>query len=477
LLRRHWQVAGLWVGAVALSSLVPGCSCGGDPGTMYCEVTEDCMLDCDDDEIPFCLDGVCTCLDDIPYGRIGPYSDIAMASTGDLWISAYAETFGDLAVATWPTSGRVENEAWQWVDGVPDVEPDFPESDIRGGISEDGPDVGMYTSIAVGPDDAPMVTYLDRDNGSLKFAALRGDTWEFHYIDEGTGAIDDELGGEIAGFYSALTLRSDDGRPGVAYMAHVSDGAGVTRAEVRFAAAQTATPTSADDWVFWTIESQVIPVSETPDPTPIPGGVGLFCDATRGPDQAPVVVYYDRTNGDLKLARFDAVAGTFGTPQVIAGADGSDVGWYPSVAVDANGLVHASFLNASRDDLMYVDTGGAAPIVVDDGYRIVGTTEDGLPKPEFHFVGDDSNVVIGPNGPAIVYQDATTHELLWSARTSGGIWERHAVAGNEATFVGAYGFFASAVTDGDAVVISNWVIDQPHADSWVEIHREVLTVD
>ena len=479
-LRRYGGIAGLWLGAIALSSLVPACNCGGDPGVMTCEVTEDCELECPEGEIPFCLDGICICTDDVPYGRIGPFSDVAVASNGDAWVSAYAESHGDLVVASFPESGRIPDESWEFVDGVPDGPVVIPDSDVRGGILDEGPDVGMYTSVAVGPGDTPVVTYFDRDEGSLKYATKGGDGWDIHVVDAGTGTIDPELGGEIAGLYSALTLRSDDGRPGVAYMAMVSEGGGVQRAEVRFAASQTPTPAAASDWVTWVVDSAVLPPLEEgaePDPTPIPGGLGLFVDATRDANQAPMVVYYDRIGGDLKLARFDATGGAFLAPEILDGADGSDVGWYPSLAIDAAGAIHTSYLSATRDDLLYINTIDNTPVVIDDGYRIVGTTEDGLPKPEFHFVGDDSNMVLTAAGPVIIYQDATSHELLISQLDTAGVWQRRALAGDEADFVGAYGFFASAVLAGDDVVISTWVIDQPHQDQWVEIFRERVVVE
>jgi len=477
-LRRHARLVATWMGLVAASSLFPGCNCGSDNGIQYCEVTEDCTEGCPDGEIPFCLDGKCVCIEDVPWGRIGPFSDVAVDSTGAAWVSAYAESHGDLVVASASQAGRIPNESWEFVDGVPDGPVAIPQSDIRGGILEAGPDVGMYTSIAVAPGDVPMVTYFDRDTGSLKFAAKYGGTWQIHVIDDGTGpAIDPELGGETAGLYTALTLRTDDGRPGVAYMALVSQGGGVVTAEVRFAAAQSATPSSASDWLFWTVDSSVLPPvdPDTADPTPLPGGTGLFVEATRAADQAPVLVYYDRANGDLKMARFDATGGTFLAPQVLDGAS-DDVGWYPSVAIAEDATIHVSYESASHDDLMYVNTADNAPTLIDDGYRIVGTTEDGLPKPEFHFVGDDSNIIIGANGPVIVYQDATTHELLLAQRDAAGVWQRRVIAGDEAEFAGGYGFFASAVRNADEAVISTWVIDQPHNDQWVEIFREAISV-
>ncbi|MCE9579761.1 MAG: hypothetical protein K8W52_41980 [Deltaproteobacteria bacterium] len=470
----------VWAGIAVVTSLVPGCSCGGKPGVQACETTEDCAADCPEGTVPLCFDHECACVDDIPYGRIGPYSDVDVSSSGaDVWVSAYAQSHGDLVVAKHNGAGRVANAEWEFVDGVPDGPVVVPGSTIRGGIGEPGPNVGMYTSIALAPDDTPMVTYQDVDNGSLKFAAKYGGTWAMHVVDMGTGTIDAELGGEIAGMYSSLTLRSDDGRPGVAYMAEVSDGGGVVRAEVRYAAAQVPNPVSPSDWTTWVVDTITLPPVDPnkPDPYPLPDGLGLFLQSARNPmTQAPVVVYYDRVNGDLKMAEFDATAGTFKAPVVVDGADGTDVGWFPSVAVDAEGTIHIAYQSATRDDLLYVNTKTNAPELIDDGYRIVGQTPEGYPKPEFHFIGNDASLQVSSGGPVVTYQDSTSHELLLSSRTNSGEWQRNRIAGGaEPAFVGAYGFFASSVLTSTDLVISNWVIDQPNYDQWVEIHRQTLT--
>jgi MYXO-CTERM domain-containing protein len=469
-----------WFGIAALSSLVPGCSCGSKPGVQACEMTSDCDGQCPAGQVALCFDHECVCTDDIPYGKIGPYSDVDTTSTGDAYVSAYAQEHGDLVVARHAGGGRVADTEWEWVDGVPDGPVVVPGSTIRGGVADNGPDVGMYTSIKVAPDDTPEVTYYDKDTGSLKFAAKFGGTWQIHVIDDGTGSLDPDLGGELAGMYSSLTLRGDDGRPGVAYMAEVSDGGGVVRAEVRYAAAQTATPTSASDWMTYVVDSEVLPPMDpnAPDPYPLPEGLGLFLDSARDPNtQAPVIVYYDRVMGALKLAQFDTTGGQFQAPVVLDGSeDGNDVGWYPSVAVDTDGTVHVAYQSATRDDLLYVNTADNQIELIDDGYRIVGQTDDGLPKPEFHFIGNDSSIVVGPGGPLVVYQDSTSHDLLVSARNGGtGTWDRTTLAGGEVQFTGAYGFFAASVVHGNSLVISNWVVDQPDNDNWVEIDGQSLT--
>ncbi|HWU89294.1 MAG TPA: MYXO-CTERM sorting domain-containing protein, partial [Kofleriaceae bacterium] len=372
---RHVVTLAMWLGMSAVMSLVPGCQCGSNQGTA-CETAKDCG-DCGKGEVAFCVDNECVCSDDIPIGRIGPYSDVAVGADGSTWVSAYAQTYGDLVVAR-VEPGRVPDEAWEWVDGVPDGPVVVEGSKYRGGIDAKGDDVGMYTSIAVAPDGSPMVTYFDRETASLKFAVKRGDVWEKHIIQQGTKVLS-ELSGELVGMYSSITLRADDGRPGVAYLAHVADATGV-HAEVRFAAAQVAVPSRPTDWQIWVVDSAPLPPDDPAHPNiyPLPQGLGLFIDAARlRSNQAPVVVYYDRSNGDLKLAKFNPATGQFAAPVVLDGSGNVDAGWSPSVAVGADDTVHIAYVGATGDDLKYItDKVGVTPQVIDDGYRLVGTTVD-----------------------------------------------------------------------------------------------------
>ncbi|HSD86969.1 MAG TPA: MYXO-CTERM sorting domain-containing protein, partial [Kofleriaceae bacterium] len=460
-----------------LSAFVPACNCGKGAG-QSCETAADCGPDfCPKGQLPFCIDNMCVCSDDIPPGRIGPYSDVGVGN-GQIWVSAYAQSHGDLVVAN-ATGGRIPDESWEWVDGVPDGPVIVPDSKIRNGIEDAGPDVGMYTSIAVASDGTPMVTYFDRDTASLKFAAKVGGVWQTHIVEQGTSKIDPGAGGTLVGMYTSLTLRSDDGRPGVAYLAHVQDTTGL-HAEVRYASAQTQFPTSSADWQFWKVDSA--PVPDNPDEVyPLPGGLGLFVDSARNPqNQAPVVAYYDRTNGDLKVAKFNPASGQFSTPVVLDGTNGVDAGWSPSVQVDANGVVNVAYVGATADDLKFTtDASNATKEVVDDGYRIVGTTVDGLPKPEFHFVGDDAGLVLpgGGAGPMVVYQDATTQELLLAQRKADGTgWARQSIAGATDPWPGAYGFFASAALSSTDIVMSTWVIDQPTDENWVEVFSRSISI-
>lgn len=466
-------------GALSLASgLFGGCDCDShNTGDTKCEMTSDCADACPN-QLPSCLDGVCVCSDDLQAGRIGPYSHVAVGADGSTWVSAYAQNYGDLVVTKVAQPGRIPDTAWEWVDGLPaNGAVVAPGSQIRGGVQDAGPDVGMYTSIAVNHDGVPMVSYFDRDTASLKFAAKVNGTWQTHIIDQGTGKIF-ETGGALVGMYTSITLRTDDGRPGIAYLAHTSDGQNV-KAELRYVASQVAVPTQASDWQMWVVDSAPLP--DTMGIYPLPEGLGLFVDSARLPNQAPVVVYYDRTNGDLKLSKFDPASGAFTTPVVLEGgtATNNDAGWSPTVAVSTDGTVNVAYVNAEKDDLKFItDKAGAKAEVVDDGYRIVGTSVDGLPKPTYDFVGDDAALVlVEGKAPMIAYQDSTTQELLLAQRNStDGTWSHVSIAGATSPWPGAYGFFASGALDSTNVVMSTWVIDQQTNENWVEVFTKATVV-
>jgi MYXO-CTERM domain-containing protein len=477
-LRGAGSTLAVWLLLSVAASMMPACDCGGAEGRA-CELVQDCGGFCTESgQVPFCVEGACVCADDIPPGKIGPYADIAVSNNGVAWVVAYAQTYGDL-VAIKARPGRVKSEDWEWVDGVPDGPVVVENAKIRHGIDEAGPDVGMYPSVAVTSKDEPVVSYFDRETASLRFAARVGGVWTNHVVDAGTGTLAGATGA-LVGLYTSLTVRGDDGRPGIAYLAHVKDASG-THAEVRYASAQVAEPKVAADWQIKIVDQAPLPPVDAAKPNlyPLPEGLGLFIDSARMPNQAPVVVYYDRSNGALKMGVFNPTSGNFVTSLLVGGV-GNDAGWSPSVTVDAIGKVHIAYVSAARDDLAYTRV-ATAPVraelteVADDGYREVGQTSGGLPKPELHFVGDDASLVVSLSGvPVITYQDATSHELLIARRQSTGLWSRTSVAGGEETYEGAYGFFAASAATSSTLYIANWVLDPANDQQWVEIFERPL---
>jgi MYXO-CTERM domain-containing protein len=465
---------GIWVGASVVASMQPGCDCGKK--TTACETADDCT-DCPKGQLPFCIDNTCVCSDDIPAGRIGPYSDVGVNAAGTTWVSAYAQSHGDLVVAQ-AMGGRIPDEAWEWVDGVPDGPVSVPGSMIRGGVEDDGPDVGMYTSIAVAADGTVFVSYYDVDRGALKLAVRGLDgTWTKTDVEVAPTPIDQGSATNSVGMYTSMTLDAS-GKPCIAYLAHLTGGDGMTHAEVHYAVPSSAAPTGPGDWTVAVVEQTTLPPEDPANPNiyPLPEGLGLFIDSARNKtNDAPVITYYDRANGDLKVAKYNMTAQSFDTAITLDGSNGIDVGWSPSVQVGDDGKVRVAYVSATSDNLNYIVEGGM-PEIIDDGYRIVGTTVDGLPKPEYHFVGDDAGLVLGNGVPMVVYQDSTTQELLLAHRADDGTWTHESIAGATQPWPGAYGFFASDALDPTNLVMSTWVIDQPTNENWVEVFNRPIVV-
>jgi MYXO-CTERM domain-containing protein len=469
--KRIMRRVALYIGVTLAISVMPACDCNNN--NQACETSDDCTM-CPNGQIPYCLDNTCVCSDDIPLGHVGPYSDVGVNAGGTIWVSAYAQSHGDLVVAQ-ATGGRIPDDAWEWVDGVPPGPVTVPGSKIRGGVEDDGPNVGMYTSIGVAADGTVYVSYFDVDRGALKLG-IRGvdGSWILTDVELPFAPGDPGSATNAVGMYTSLTF-DPAGNPGIAYLAHLSDGT-TTHAEVHFAQAHSTLPAGPGDWTVSLVDTGEIPPDDAANPNiyPLPEGLGLFIDSTRDLAGNPVVTYYDRSKGDLKVAKWNAGMATFDTAITLDGSDGVDVGWSPSVQVSPDGKVNVAYVSATTDDLKYITEGGM-PEIIDDGYRIVGTTVDGLPKPEYHFVGDDAGLVLANGSPTVVYQDATTQELLLATKNDNG-WTHQSIAGATQPWPGAYGFFASDALSATDLIMSSWVIDQPTGENWVEVFSRPIII-
>jgi hypothetical protein len=189
-----------------------------------------------------------------------------------------------------------------------------------------------------------------------------------------------------------------------------------------------------------------------------------------------VVVYYDRAHGQLKLAKFNVAAGQFAAPAVLDGSNGTDAGWTPSVAVDNKGNVDVAYVSATTTDSLHFVSTASAPSVIDDGMRTDGTTVDGLPEPVFHFVGANAKLLL-PQGDLsqawVVYQDATTAQLLLGHHEADGSWSHTVIAGGDNPYTGGYGFYASGALNNGSVMMSSWVIDLPGGpDDFVDVFSQ-----
>jgi hypothetical protein len=414
-------------------------------------------------------------------GAIGRYLD--MAAEGDrVVVVGYEDKYGDLVLADVDSEGHFDLEP---VAGVPAGAPvvDVPEG-YRGGVSAPGENVGAWASVAL-VDGKAHVAYQHLDDGTLLYGS-EGDTWQRHVVDPAEG------GGWI-GMYASLSVDAS-GVPGIAYLATaVPDGAGGFKSQLRWAQAATASPAATTDWSVSVIAEGGIPcaglcgdetefacvkssntcamiestcsaacgdgqacvsatcvdIVKAPLSEDLPDGPGLFASAARLPSGDPVVAFYDRTTGDLKLATFSA--GTW-TVSNLAVSPATDMGQWASLVVGGDGTLRVAFQDALADSLRYleVSNGSVSPIeTVDDGKR-----DPDRPHP----VGAGATLFFDAGGQlGLAYQDSATNDLLLARRdATSGTWTHSDLM----TGTIGYGFYNATAVSGGKTWVGSFVYNR-----------------
>jgi hypothetical protein len=176
-------------------------------------------------------------------------------------------------------------------------------------------------------------------------------------------------------------------------------------------------------------------------------GIGLFVNARRTTAGTLVLVYYDREQGDLKMA---TGSGSNWTVSFIDGQDPTtDVGQFATVALGSDDSVHVAYVDAINDRLLYKHVAGGSvpmmPDVVDDGVR--GT--------ETHSVGGGANLILdGAGHPRVVYQDQQLSDLELATNT--GSWSHSDLMQGPA----GYGFYPRQVLSGGQLFFAELVYDR-----------------
>jgi hypothetical protein len=468
--------------ALALITSWAGCSCGEDAQVnAYTCAEPDCQS--------------------LRPGLIGAYTSAAV-SKGTIWVAGYVEgdwdnafSWGDLAVGTW--SG--DHVAWTVIDGVPSDNPVDPvhynQGGFRGGQTDAGPDVGLWTSVAIDARGNPMVAYYDRTNRGLKLAQYDGKSWRVITVQQKANAD--------LGKYAKLLVK--DGKPVIAYLAVEPGGeSGALQSGVRLATASSESPGEAD----FTFEDVVVDkqtpcreyfcgtgskcvastgrCTETSSACPdkcksgtacieeggaascvdildgnvldaYPAVVGAYVALAQSPSGDLGIAYYDRLRGNLAIAR---QAGGAWTTTVLdgeaGGTDNGDKGIGATLAIDGAGDWHLAYADGYDEALRYVrvaqGTTPSAPEIVDDGLGIEGDKfSDGQ-----HIVGDDANIFVTPSGEVhISYQDATAGTLrhaVGSPSANGHSWLLKEIEQGD-RFGGA---FSRLIEVEGKLMIANW---------------------
>ena len=235
-----------------------------------------------------------------------------------------------------------------------------------------GGDVGEYgTSISIGADGLPVVSYRDGTNADLKVLHCGNAT-----CTSGNTVTAVDTAGNF-GQDSALTIGAD-GLPVVSY----SDG---SNADLKVLHCGDSACTSGN----------------TMTSVDTAGGVGLFNSITIGADSLPVMSYLDVTNWDLKVLHCGDAACTAGNTATAVDTAGA-VGWATSIATGADGLPVVSYVDYTNYDLKVLHCGDAA-CTAGNTATAVDTAGN---------VGQYNSITIGADGlPVVSYFDYTNFDL------------------------------------------------------------------
>ncbi len=479
------------IAAVSTAGLFAGCNCGA---VETADTTGGGTTTTGTTTAPSCEE-----CDTLYPGLAGAYASAVVVDDA-LWVSGYLEksiskngsdfSWGDLVVGKYDGTAI----AWEIIDGVPEVEVDPTSYDVngfRGGVTDPGDDVGLWTSIAANDSGGLAVAYYDRTNRSLKVAVQGDEGWTVSTVQQKDTS---DLGryakiAWINGAWTIAFLAMEPGEGGAVTsgvrVATSSNGSSwtfedahqnkATPCAARFCATGTAciketslcttelpkascTPscTSAQSCVDGGGGAGVCKDKRTAaELETYPEGSGAYVAVAREKAGGLGIVFYDRVKGNLMMATKSSGSWVSTVLDGEAnGTDTGDVGIGAALAIDDAGIWHVAYSNGYDESLQYmsINNGAAsAAEVIDDGAGIEGTPfDDGR-----HIVGDDASIHVTPGGDIQVsYQDATVGSLRWAVGTpsaNGHSWAVKVV--QQDGFAGA---FSKIVQQGGAAKVVNW---------------------
>ena len=291
----------------------------------------------------------------------GSGTSITIGSNGNPIISYYDQTKGDLKVAACknPTcSGATEN------DRSTNTTLDSNER------------VGRYTSIAIGTNGNPIISYYDDANGDLKVAACNSPTC--------TTSINTTLDNN-GGMFTSIAIGTN-GNPIISYYDNANGS-------LKVAACIDPTCTTATKSTIDNSNDMV----------------GAFTSIAIGANGNPIISYLDNANKHLKVAACNNPTCTTSTKSTIDSA--GEVGQFTSIAIGANGNPIISYHDITNGDLKVAACKNPTCSGATGNDRSTNTTIDNNNN-----VGGHTSIAIGINGnPIISYSDNASFDLKVAA--------------------------------------------------------------
>ncbi|MDH3610835.1 MAG: hypothetical protein OEM79_03635 [Nitrosopumilus sp.] len=285
-------------------------------------------------------------------GIVGLYTSVAIGADDNPVISYYDETTQDLKVVHCGNTLCSTGNTITTVDSTDNV--------------------GQYTSMAIGADDNPVISYYYLPGGDLKVVHC-GNT----LCSTGNTITTVDSTGSV-GIYSSIAIGSDN-NPVISYTDQ-------SLGDLKFVHCGNTSCSSGNNVI--TLDSANV--------------TGTFTSMAIGADGNPVISFFDSTNSDLKVVHCgDTICSSGNSITTVDSND--DVGLYTSIAIGVDGNpVISYYAKAPNFDLKVVHCGD---ISCSTGNIINTIDSTGI-------VGWNTSIAIGPdNNPVISYYDSTNDDL------------------------------------------------------------------
>jgi len=335
-------------------------------------------------------------------GDVGKYSSIAIRTNGKPVISYYDETNGDLKLVLCHNNSCTSKQ--------------ISTLDSAG-------DVGRFTSIAIGTDGKPVISYFDFTNGDLKVVSCGNTTCNFS---NNINALD--VAGNV-GRWTSIAIGSDN-LPVISYwdttntafkVLHCGnttcdsgntittvDNSGSVGLFSSIAIGTDGLPVisyndeSIDDLKVLHCGNTLCNSGNTITTLDSAGTVGLHTSIAIGSDGNPVISYYEGfPNDDLKVAHCGNPTCTSGNSKYTI-VSGGNIGERSSIAIGTIGNPVISYHDGNTNALKVVHCGNES---CSSGNTL--TTLDSVDD-----VGRYSSIVIDPDGNHVIsYYDDTNGDL------------------------------------------------------------------
>jgi hypothetical protein len=191
------------------------------------------------------------------------------------------------------------------------------------------------------------------------------------------------------------------------------------------------------------------PTFNTAAPTSMAPVAAQFMELSATPTGL-LLVFYDHTRGEIGWMRY-----TNGAWEDMPEYLGKPSGPYASGLVDSSGIFHLAYMvEAAGGALVYEQLGQGVREVILDGLRDTGA------QWLMARVGEDVHLRMdAQNRAAVIFQDATLHQLRAATRTAAGQWMPQTLAEPGMTYTGAHGFYAGALRSSGPSVALEYVIN------------------